>query len=196
MSRGNPVLGYAGEQYHARQIAWRIAHPHDAIPKRLHMKCATARCCAPAHVEAWEGSQAKRWQRWRKKDPARYKRRNRELYERHKTAQRAYERERYAMSEEVRARQKNKANLRRARMMGQAGVSPEEWLAILEWFDHRCAYCNRRLCMTGRAPESQTTDHVLALENGGRHEAANVVPACRSCNSRKADRGVLSMLNP
>jgi len=62
-------------------------------------------------------------------------------------------------------------------------LSPEQWLLILECFDGRCAYC-------ARADVAMTQDHVLPLSQGGSHSWDNVVPACRSCNSRKRTRSL------
>jgi 5-methylcytosine-specific restriction endonuclease McrA len=42
-----------------------------------------------------------------------------------------------------------------------------------------CAYCGKR---------ADTIDHVLPRSRGGTHSWENCVAACRSCNSRKADR--------
>jgi 5-methylcytosine-specific restriction endonuclease McrA len=42
-----------------------------------------------------------------------------------------------------------------------------------------CAYCGKR---------ADTIDHVLPRSRGGSHSWENCVAACRSCNSRKADR--------
>ena len=43
----------------------------------------------------------------------------------------------------------------------------------------RCAYCARR---------ADTIDHVVPRSRGGAHSWENCVAACRTCNSRKADR--------
>ena len=43
----------------------------------------------------------------------------------------------------------------------------------------RCAYCARR---------ADTIDHVVPRSRGGAHTWENCVAACRTCNSRKADR--------
>lgn len=48
---------------------------------------------------------------------------------------------------------------------------------LLSSYKGRCAYCG--------AQERLTIDHVLALSVGGLDEIANVVPACKSCNSKK-----------
>jgi 5-methylcytosine-specific restriction endonuclease McrA len=77
---------------------------------------------------------------------------------------------------------------RRARKKGtdSTGVSVNEWRAVLDAFDHRCAYCYT----TGR----MSMDHFRPLAHGGKHSPDNVVPACRSCNSSKADDLIFSWL--
>jgi len=67
-------------------------------------------------------------------------------------------------------------------------LTAEQWQATLEVFGHRCAYCLR-----GDLPMTQ--DHVIPISKGGAHSEANVVPACKSCNSRKLARPVWVMAN-
>lgn len=68
---------------------------------------------------------------------------------------------------------------RSAKIRGAGGMVPAKaWHEILNYFGHRCAYCG------GHA---DTQDHLDAISRGGRHVPENVVPACRSCNSRKQD---------
>jgi 5-methylcytosine-specific restriction endonuclease McrA len=62
----------------------------------------------------------------------------------------------------------------------------EDWDEILEWFGHRCAYCYRD-------DQKLTMDHVQPISKGGNHVAENIVPACKSCNSKKKDRPVFVM---
>lgn len=76
----------------------------------------------------------------------------------------------------------------RARRKSSGKIAKEQWSAVVEVFDSVCAYCFKKC----NAPEM---DHVEALSRGGKHEISNVVPACKSCNSRKGDRGILSMVN-
>jgi len=48
-----------------------------------------------------------------------------------------------------------------------------------------CAYCQ----------ESATTlDHVVPISKGGAHSKANLVPACKSCNSSKHDKTLIVWL--
>ncbi len=46
-----------------------------------------------------------------------------------------------------------------------------------------CHYCGK--------PKADTVDHVVPLVRGGTNYEGNLVPACRSCNSRKQDRLVI-----
>jgi len=64
-----------------------------------------------------------------------------------------------------------------------ATLTPQEWVEILETYDRSCAYCDT-------SSETMTMDHVVPLSKGGAHAKENVVPACRSCNSRKGARPV------
>ena len=50
---------------------------------------------------------------------------------------------------------------------------------VLRRDGRRCAYCGRR---------ADTIDHVVPRSRGGGHTWENCVAACRTCNSKKADR--------
>lgn len=65
------------------------------------------------------------------------------------------------------------------------GVEPE---TVRRW--DRDVYQDLRAqpCLScGRAP-SRGVDHLVPLRLGGRHIRENLMPMCRSCNSRKAYR--------
>jgi 5-methylcytosine-specific restriction endonuclease McrA len=67
---------------------------------------------------------------------------------------------------------------RRARLAGVGGTfTAAEWRAMLDRHDHLCFYCGE--------PGTMTQDHVIPIAKGGRHDAANIVPACKSCNASK-----------
>lgn len=59
-----------------------------------------------------------------------------------------------------------------------------DWRRFLAGRAGSCAYC-------GRSDVRLTADHVVPLSRGGRHEPANLVWACRSCNSRKSAKDEL-----
>jgi len=81
-----------------------------------------------------------------------------------------------------------KLSHQRTELYGKSNFSFEKWLEILDRFNHRCAYCSR-------LDVKLTMDHVIPVSRGGKHEAENVVPACRSCNSRKNNRPVSVMFD-
>jgi 5-methylcytosine-specific restriction endonuclease McrA len=70
---------------------------------------------------------------------------------------------------------------RRARKAGNGGshtvAQRREKFAL---FGNACAYCGRQ--------GDLTEDHVVPLSRGGTDDISNIVPACRSCNSRKGAR--------
>lgn len=53
--------------------------------------------------------------------------------------------------------------------------------------EYTCQYCGRTNSAL-RQRESLTRDHVVPLSRGGLNVWTNVVTACSSCNTRKADR--------
>ena len=59
--------------------------------------------------------------------------------------------------------------------------TPQDWEAILLRYAYKCAYCRLE-----KIPLTQ--DHVIPLSKGGYHHRSNIIPACRSCNSRKGNR--------
>ena len=71
---------------------------------------------------------------------------------------------------------------RRARMANlPATLTTEQWQEILESYGHACAYCGA----TGVPLEQE---HMIPVSRGGGYTAANIVPACGPCNSRKGTK--------
>ena len=69
---------------------------------------------------------------------------------------------------------------RRALAFGYEGehFTLEEWLALLEYYRHRCLRCGSK--------ESITVDHVIPLSLGGANSVDNIQPLCEACNTEKA----------
>ena len=65
-------------------------------------------------------------------------------------------------------------------------LTADQWKRTLDVFGNRCAYCRAEMT-------SPQQDHVIAISRGGDHTEDNVVPACKSCNSRKKNRPVWVM---
>jgi 5-methylcytosine-specific restriction endonuclease McrA len=74
----------------------------------------------------------------------------------------------------------------RARVYAVSDFTFEDWLSTLEVFGRRCAYCLRD-------DVKLTMDHVIPVSRGGSHTVGNIVPACKSCNSKKNNRPIFLM---
>lgn len=66
---------------------------------------------------------------------------------------------------------------RRAVQRALISLSPDAWQFTLIAFEGKCVYCG----ISDRLEQ----DHVTPISKGGLHTVGNVVPACKSCNSRK-----------
>lgn len=84
----------------------------------------------------------------------------------------------YDRTERGRASKKARANRRRILEINGISFTAEQWLLRLREFDNRCVYC-------GSKQRKLTADHWMPLSKGGTNDINNIVPACRSCNSRK-----------
>lgn len=70
---------------------------------------------------------------------------------------------------------------RKMRIRGARGSHTEqEWQILLAVYDNLCRYCRVRLTKHNRS-----RDHRIPIARGGTDGIKNIVPACRSCNSRK-----------
>lgn len=61
-----------------------------------------------------------------------------------------------------------------------ATLTAEQWNIIKTHFNNKCCYCGKEY------PLAQ--EHFFPLSKGGELGKANIVPACRSCNSSKRDK--------
>lgn len=73
----------------------------------------------------------------------------------------------------------------RRRAVEREGVSSADLLAWKKAQPKRCYWCSKD-CKRG-----YVVDHYQPLAKGGKHEIANLVIACRSCNARKSARDPL-----
>lgn len=81
----------------------------------------------------------------------------------------------------------NGRNRRRAKEQNQGrGVTAEQWLEMMSFFNWECAYSGKTL-----TKETRSIDHIDPLNNGGENEIWNCVPMDRSLNSSKHDKEML-----
>lgn len=161
-----------------------------AIQDRSREK-AKARRRTDAKWRALKNSaKRERWRRVNARPEAKAKRnaRFRERYQNDAAFREAWNArtQRAARAEHRKAQARLNACKRRAakRSVGGEGLTLAQWNAICaEWTGDgglvHCAYCGstRRI----------EIDHVVPLALGGRDDTANVLPACKSCNSSKRD---------
>lgn len=141
---------------------WLIAHPEWNRAK----------------VKAWREADRERWLRSSRECYYRNWERNREMRKINREV--LAERGRawaQAHPEMVAAR----ARRRYARKRGAEGTHTlAEFRALCSAYDWKCTYCARAVDVS-----SVTEDHIVPIVRGGDDGIANIVPACRSCNSSK-----------
>lgn len=58
------------------------------------------------------------------------------------------------------------------------GMNAQRWAELKAEWNHRCAYC-------GEPSAALHKEHVIPLEQRGRHHIDNIVPSCPTCNYEK-----------
>jgi len=98
----------------------------------------------------------------------------------HKAEKKIYFRN-YAQSEHGKIIIKHISQNRRARIKKLIYTfSINEWNECLSHFNNECAYC-------GNDNSTLAQEHVIPVVKGGNYVSQNIVPSCKSCNSRKHD---------
>lgn len=129
--------------------------------------------------------------RWRQaywNNPEKSRTRRKQWAQAHPEQVRARNQRYYAANSEkvINLQQAREANKRHA---PHNDLTAAQWREIKEHYGHRCVYC-------GKQQQRLTMDHLTPLSRGGSHTASNIVPACRSCNSRKHAGPVLTAVQP
>lgn len=68
------------------------------------------------------------------------------------------------------------------------GISKEQWLEMMEFFDWKCAYSGEYI---GGDSKYRTIDHIVPLSKGGEHAIWNCVPMYANYNYRKQKKDML-----
>ena len=109
----------------------------------------------------------------------------RQYYLTHKEERKEYEHQ-YFQTPEGKATLQRSQTARRARLALIANsLTCEEWYAILEEHEFKCAYCGCSLLDLFNPP---TRDHIVPISKGGDNVKENIVPACKSCNCKKGNK--------
>ena len=81
----------------------------------------------------------------------------------------------------------NNHSRRREREENQGnGITKEQWLEMMNFFNWRCAYSD-----IGLNEKNRTIDHIIPLDKNGEHEIWNCVPCFNSYNYSKSTKDML-----
>lgn len=75
-------------------------------------------------------------------------------------------------------------------------LTADQWEAIKRAYNFRCVYCKPTCQACQRKTHKLTQEHLTPLSKNGSHTVSNVVPACRSCNTRRHNKHVLQPVQP
>jgi len=109
---------------------------------------------------------------------------DKEYYRTHKEQKREYNKKYWQTEIGKATRQRGDAKRRTNEKNIINTLTFQEWEDILEEHNYVCVYCGVEFdCEL--LPEK---DHVIPVSKGGNNTKENIVPACRSCNSKKYNR--------
>ena len=81
----------------------------------------------------------------------------------------------------------NKRQKRRIKEEEQGtGITKEQWLEMMNFFDWKCAYSGETL-----TKDNRSVDHIIPLNSGGDNMIWNCAPMTRNLNSSKCDKDML-----
>lgn len=66
------------------------------------------------------------------------------------------------------------------------GITKEQWLELMDFFDWKCAYSGEKLTKSNRS-----LDHIVSLNKDGENEIWNLVPMLKKYNSKKYTNDML-----
>ena len=170
------------ERIRDREKAYRATEAGRAVNQRSRQKRA---------------EQIRQWRKnYRRTHTAAIRARIKRNYEANREKRVAYTRAwQAAYPERVKAnRLKHEARYKTERRMREKAstrwdFSLAQWQEIKEASQHCCVYCER-------PHQRLTMDHLTPLLHGGEHSLWNILPACKSCNSKKGRGTVLQAVQP
>ena len=84
----------------------------------------------------------------------------------------------------------NNAKRRKREEEQGVGLTKEQWLEMMQFFDFKCAYSD--IYIGGKENKGiRSIDHIIPLVKGGEHEVWNCVPMDKSLNSSKCDKDMM-----
>ena len=155
-----------------REKAWRNANPEKTRESRRRWRAANYEAVHEAVL------------RWQRENKEKTREKSRRYYEQNALQVRKRVRRYQQANPDIcnEAKRRRRSLIRSGRQRALLPLSAKQISLRFGLFSFGCAYCG---CTDGL-----TVDHVTALTKGGLDEAANVIPACRPCNSSKRNCNV------
>lgn len=143
----------------------------EAISERQRLRYANDEAMREAAIE--------RAKRWSAQNPERRKEIRQTHYQENRDTYIEKAREWSRMHpERLREGRRRRQAARKALAKGNGGrISKEEWQGIIDAANGRCLYCGTRAKLV--------MDHFVPINRGGATVQDNMIPCCRSCNSKK-----------
>lgn len=142
---------------------------------------SSCKCCATANWKLWRLANLQKYTEWGKAH-----------YQKHREESRQYSKAYYIKNKEKIKRQTGEYQVKHRDKVAiysqkryeaerglRADLTVEQWEIIKSVFQQKCAYCGKRTKRLER-------EHIIPLSLGGALTLRNIVPACRSCNSKKS----------
>lgn len=170
------------EKRKAESNAWRLANRESVLAKKREYREQNAEKCRSAIKEHYERNReayVAKANEWNKQNS----KRRREIVQKYGDANRgALNAKGVAWKRANPDRCITHKHARRSRELQAEGFhTTEEWQTIVAKHGSKCHWCGTKAAKLAR-------DHYLPLTKGGTNWASNIVPSCKSCNSKKHDR--------
>ena len=132
----------------------------------------------------WHEDNKEYYKEWRENNKEYIKEKNKEYYENNKEHRNKKSKEWYENNPDKIFNRNNKRRLLEE-TQGD-GISKDQWLEMMKFFDWKCAYSGIML-----DKDNRSIDHIIPLSKGGEHEIWNCVPMHRKYNTSKKDNNML-----
>ena len=167
---------------------------HKANEEKIAKQQKQWREANPEYNKQWRGANKGKLTEYGKKrylvnrdDKLEYQK---QYYENNKEKRIEYQKEydkQYRQTPQGQAARFKANNRRRHKKETQGtGVTKEQWLEMMQYFDWRCAYSGERL-----TDKTRSGDHIVPIDAGGDDMVWNMVPMTRSLNSSKWKKDML-----
>jgi len=183
---------YKNHKEHCRECHKKWLEKNPNYAKEHHKQWAIINAeHLKEYMEKWEEANPEHNKIWYQNNKEKKTKQVKEWYENNREKMSEYNKEyqrEWIKTEKGRACGQRHSVARKTRMREIINtLTSQEWLDILEEYNYRCVYCG---CDFG-IENMPTRDHIIPISKEGDNIKENIIPSCRSCNSRKGNKILL-----